>query len=53
MARARHGSYLFRRDGSTNWWVRLRSGDQRIEKSLRTSDRRGAEILSRADGCRT
>ena len=46
MARARHGSYLFRRDGSTNWWVRLRSGNQRIEKSLRTSDRREAEILA-------
>ena len=46
MARARHGSYLFRRDGSTNWWVRLRSGNQRIEKSLRTSDRREAETLA-------
>ena len=46
MTRARHGSYLFRRDGSTNWWVRLRSGNQRIEKSLRTSDRREAEILA-------
>lgn len=46
MARARHGSYLFRRDGSTNWWVRLRSGNQRIEKSLRTSDRREAEMLA-------
>ena len=46
MARARHGSYLFRRDSSTNWWVRLRSGNQRIEKSLRTSDRREAEILA-------
>jgi integrase len=46
MARARHGSYLFRRDGSTNWWVRLRSGNQRIEKSLRTSDRREAEVLA-------
>lgn len=46
MARARHGSYLFRRDGSTNWWIRLRSGNQRIEKSLRTSDRREAEILA-------
>jgi len=37
---------LFRRDDSTNWWVRLRSGNQRIEKSLRTSDRREAEILA-------
>jgi hypothetical protein len=46
MARARHGSYLFRRDGSANWWVRLRSGNRRIEKSLRTSDRREAEILA-------
>ena len=46
MARARHGSYLFRRDGSTNWWVRLRSGNQQIEKSLRTSDRREAEMLA-------
>ena len=43
MARARHGSYLFRRDGSTNWWIRLRAGNQRTERSLRTSDRREAE----------
>ena len=46
MARARHGSYLFRRDASTNWWVRLRSGNQRLEKSLCTSDRREAEIIA-------
>jgi integrase len=46
MARARHGSYLFRRDASTNWWVRLRSGNQRLEKSLCTPDRREAEIIA-------
>ena len=46
MARARHGSYLFRRDASTNWWIRLRSGNRRIEKSLRTSNRREAEVLA-------
>jgi integrase len=46
MMRAKHGSYLFRRDGSANWWIRLRSGNQRIEKSLRTADRRRAEILA-------
>jgi integrase len=46
MVRARRGTYLFRRDGSTNWWIRLRSGNQRIEKSLRTSNRREAEILA-------
>jgi integrase len=46
MARARHGTYLFQRDGSSNWWIRLRSGNQRIEKSLRTSDRREAELVA-------
>jgi hypothetical protein len=39
MARARHGSYLFKRDGSDKWWIKLRSGGQRIEKSLGTADR--------------
>jgi integrase len=46
MARARHGSYLFQRSGSNNWWIRLRSPSGRVEKSLRTSDRREAEILA-------
>lgn len=44
MARARHGSYLFRRPGSENWYVKLRSPAGRIEKSLGTSDYREAEV---------
>jgi len=47
MARAKHGSYLFQRDGSDNWWIKLRSpGEKRKEHSLRTPDRREAEILA-------
>ena len=34
-ARARHGSYIFQRPGSVNWYIKLRSpGGKRIEKSL-------------------
>ncbi len=42
--RARHGSYLFQRPGSSNWYVRLRSPDKTIVKSLRTANRTKAEI---------
>src|SRR5450756_184709 len=45
-ARARHGSYLFQRPGSENFYVKLRSPTGRIEKSLGTSDRREAEIAA-------
>ena len=37
MARARHGSYLFQRPGSANWYVKLRRpASQRNELSLGT-----------------
>src|ERR1700734_1408287 len=42
--RARHGSYLFQRPGSSNWYVRLRSPDKTIVESLRTANRTEAEI---------
>jgi hypothetical protein len=42
-ARARHGSYLFQRPGSANWWIKLRSPGERIEKSLGTTDKLTAE----------
>jgi integrase len=46
-ARARHGSYLFQRPGSSNWYIKLRSpGVKRKEISLGTDDRRQAEILA-------
>lgn len=45
-ARARHGSYLFQRPGSENWYVKLRSPTDRVEKSLHTADRREAEVLA-------
>src|SRR5260370_35250649 len=39
--------YLFLRNGSRNWHVRLQSpGGERVEKSLGTSDRAQAEILA-------
>jgi hypothetical protein len=41
--------YLFLRNGSRNWQIKLQFPDGRIEKSLGTSDRARAEILA----CRT
>jgi hypothetical protein len=39
--------YLFLRNGSRNWHVKLQSpGGERVEKSLGTSDRAQAEILA-------
>src|SRR6202451_1773199 len=47
MARARHGSYLFQRSGSSNYYIKLRSpGEKRKELSLGTPDRREAEVLA-------
>lgn len=46
-ARARHGSYIFQRPGSVNWYIKLRSpSGKRIEKSLGTSDKLEAEKLA-------
>jgi integrase len=46
-ARARHGSYIFQRPGSPNWYIKLRSpGSRRLEKSLGTSDKLEAERLA-------
>ena len=46
--RARHGSYIFQRPGSVNWYIQLRSPQadgktERKELSLRTSDKLEAE----------
>jgi integrase len=41
-----HGDYLFRRDGSTNFWIKLRSGGKRIERSLGTPDKLEAERVA-------
>jgi integrase len=46
MARAKHGSYLFQRSGSENYYVKLRSPAGRVERSLGTSDRREAEVIA-------
>jgi integrase len=46
MTRANHGSYLFQRPGSANWWIRLRSPGKTVARSLGTSDRREAEIVA-------
>jgi len=43
-ARARHGSYLFQRAGSENYYVKLRSPTGRVERSLGTSNRQEAEV---------
>jgi integrase len=45
-ARARHGSYLFQRPGSANYYVKLRSPGKRVEISLGTPDKLQAEILA-------
>ena len=42
----RKTDYLFQRTGSSNWWIKLQSPDKRVEKSLRTSDRKEAEIIA-------
>jgi integrase len=42
----RKTDYLFLRSGSQNWHIKLQSPTGRIEKSLRTSDRRQAEVLA-------
>jgi integrase len=42
----RKSDYLFLRHGSRNWHIKLQSPTGRVEKSLRTSDRRRAEILA-------
>ena len=43
----RKTDYLFLRDGSRNWQLKLQYPDgERIEKSLGTSDRAQAEILA-------
>jgi hypothetical protein len=44
--RARHGTFLFQRPESTNWWIKLRSRFGRVEKSLGTSDKAVAELLA-------
>jgi hypothetical protein len=45
-SRAKHGSYLFQRPASENWYLKLRSQGKRLERSLGTSDRREAEIVA-------
>jgi integrase len=46
-ARARHGSYIFQRPGSSNWYIKLRSpGEKRKEHSLGTSDKLEAEAFA-------
>ncbi len=45
-ARARHGSYLFQRPGSSNWYVRLRSPDKTVVRSLGTADKLKAESIA-------
>ncbi len=44
--RKRKTDYLYQRPGSQNWYLRLQTPGNRIEQSLRTSDRREAEILA-------
>jgi len=42
----RKTDYLFQRPGSSMWWIKLQSPGKRVEKSLRTSDRKEAEIIA-------
>jgi integrase len=42
----RKTDYLFLRPGSQNWHIKLQFPDHRVEKSLRTPDRRQAEVLA-------
>jgi integrase len=38
--------FIFQHEGSDNWWIKLRSGGQRIERSLGTPDRQLADVLA-------
>jgi integrase len=42
----RKTDYLFQRPGSQNWHIKLQFPGHRVEKSLRTPDRRQAEVLA-------
>jgi hypothetical protein len=42
----RKTDYLFLRPGSQNWHIKLQSPEGRVERSLRTPDRREAEVLA-------
>ena len=46
VAMTRKTDYLFQRPGSSNWWIKLQSPGKRVEKSLRTADRKEAEIIA-------
>jgi integrase len=39
-------SYIFQRPESRMWWIKLRSGGKRIERSLGTPDKLQAEIIA-------
>jgi integrase len=41
-----HGSYLFQRPGSANWYIQLRSPDGRKVASLKTADKLQAQIIA-------
>ena len=41
-----HGSYIFQRSGSVNWYVQLRSPDGRKVVSLKTADKLQAQIAA-------
>jgi hypothetical protein len=43
---SRKTDWIFQRPGSANWYIKLRSDGKYIEKSLGTSDREQAIILS-------
>ena len=43
---SRKTDWIFQRPGSANWWIKLRSDGKRTERSLGTSDREHAVILS-------
>jgi integrase len=42
----RKTDYLFQRPGSRNWWIKLQSPGNRVEKSLGTRDKKEAEIIA-------
>jgi integrase len=46
VAMTRKTDYLFQRPGGSMWWIKLQSPGKRVEKSLRTSDRKEAEIIA-------
>jgi hypothetical protein len=44
--KAEYKTYLFQRSHGGPWWIKLRSGGQRVERSLGATDKAVAELAA-------